>query len=299
MLLKPLRYRNLPMLPQVEFENSFAVGDFVCAKFEALYPGASNALLKRLFGDIDAMFAGRNPAYERNNLGYHDLRHTLMATTCMAELLEGEQAAADGIRLEARDFELAIAAVLLHDAGYLKLKSDAGGTGAKYTYCHIPRSCAFAASYLPEVGANQAEVDGVLMAINCTGPNSEIGRLNFRNPVGRLVGCALATADYLGQLSDPNYPDKLGELYREFLESDEFSKVPPESRAFKSLNDLVRRTPGFWTHFVRPKLENDFQSVYRFLARPYPAGRNSYLEAIEANLARVARQIEAMEPAHG
>jgi hypothetical protein len=287
------------MLPTVEFENTFAVADFVCAKFGSLYPGASNALLIRLFGDIDAMFSGRNPAYERNNLGYHNLRHTLMATTCMAELLEGKQAAADGLRLQARDFELAIAAVLLHDAGYLKLKTDPGGTGAKYTYCHIPRSCAFAASYLPEVGANEAEVEGIQMAINCTGPNSDIARLHFRNPVGRLVGCALATADYLGQLSDPNYPDKLGELYREFLESDEFANVPPESRVFKSLDDLTRRTPGFWAHFVRPKLENDFQRVYRFLARPYPAGRNSYLEAVEANLARIVRQIDGMEPAHG
>ncbi len=297
MHLKPLRFGNLPMFPTVEFENSFAVGDLVCAKFGAMFPGASSALLQRLFRDIDAMFDGRNPAYEKNNLGYHNLRHTLMATTCMAELLEGEQAAADGMRIEARDFELAIAAVLLHDAGYLKLKSDAGGTGAKYTYCHIPRSCAFAASYLPEVGATKAEVEGVLTAINCTGPTSEVGRLHFRNPVGRLTGCALATADYLGQLSDPNYPDKLGELFREFRESDEFSNVPPENRVFKSLNDLIRRTPGFWTHFVRPKLENDFQRVYRFLARPYPEGRNPYLEAVEVNLARIVRLIEGMESA--
>jgi len=39
--------------------------------------------------------------------------------------------------LSVRDFELAMAAVLLHDTGYLKLRSDREGTGAKYTLVHV------------------------------------------------------------------------------------------------------------------------------------------------------------------
>lgn len=127
------------------------------------------------------------------------------------------------------------------------------------------------------------------------GPNSEIGRLRFRDPVGRVVGCALGTADYLGQLSDPEYRDKLGELYREFRESDDFSNVPQERRVFGSENDLVLRTPGFWENFVKPKLEKDFQRVYRYLARPFPSGKNDYLEAVEANLARIDRRVAAIK----
>jgi hypothetical protein len=130
---------------------------------------------------------------------------------------------------------------------------------------------------------SDVEIEHVLSAINCTGPNSEVGRLVFRSHVSRLVGCALATADYIGQLSDPQYPDKLGELYREFCESDDFVNVPPERRVFKSEEDLICRTPGFWTHFVRPKLENDFQCVYRYLARPVLSDQNDYLAAVEAN----------------
>jgi hypothetical protein len=290
---------SLKMPPNVDFANCPEVAAFVLARFSGLYPGAGEAMLRRLFSDIDAMFAGRHPDYARNDLRYHNLRHTLMAAVCMAELLEGMGMADGGVRVGARDFELAIAAVLLHDSGYLKLKGDAGGTGAKYAFCHILRSCAFAASYLPELGANDIEIENVLSAINCTGPNSEIGRLHFRDPVSRMVGCALATADYLGQLSDPEYPEKLGELYREFLESDTFSNVPPERRVFRSENDLVCRTPGFWFKFVMPKLERDFQAVYRFLARPYPSGRNDYLAAVDANLARIDRRIAAIKAAAG
>jgi hypothetical protein len=186
---------------------------------------------------------------------------------------------------------LAIAGVLLHDTGYLKLKSDTDGTGAKYTFCHILRSCSFAASFLPKLGATDVEIEKVLSAINCTGPNSEISRLHFRDPVSRFVGCALATADYLAQLSDPQYPDKLGHLFREFRESDDFTHVPAERRVFRSENDLICRTPGFWVNFVKPKLNSDLQAVYRYLARPFPAGRNAYLEAVDANLATIDRMI--------
>ncbi|HXQ79804.1 MAG TPA: hypothetical protein VN775_00740 [Opitutaceae bacterium] len=285
------------MLPTVDFEQSIAVSAFVRAKFGAMYPEASDAWLQQLFDDVDALFAGKHPAYARNDLRYHNLRHTLMAVVCMAVLLEGRHMARDGVPLTARDFELAIAGVLLHDSGYLKLKGDTGGTGAKYTFCHILRSCAFAASFLPELGATDVEIENVLSAINCTGPNSEISRLRFRDPVSRVVGCALATADYLGQLSDPQYPSKLGDLFQEFRESDDFTHVPVERRVFKSESDLICRTPGFWANFVRPKLDSDLQGVYCYLARPLPSGRNDYLAAVDANLEAIDRLIAGMKSA--
>jgi hypothetical protein len=285
------------MLPKVDFDNPNAVAEFVRARFGELFPTSSPALLQRLFGDVEDMFAGRDPAYAPIDLKYHNLRHTLMATVCMALILEGK-CASDGDRgMGPRDFELAIAAVLLHDSGYLKLKNDTQGTGAKYTYCHILRSCAFAASYLPLVGATDVEIESVLSAINCTGPNSEIGRLLFRNAISRVVGCALATADYLAQLSDPLYPDKLGELYAEFCESDDFAHVPQEMRAFKSEEDLVCRTPGFWVHFVKPKLETDYEAVYRYLEKPLGSGRNGYIAAAEQNFAKIGRRISEIKSA--
>lgn len=279
------------MPPAVDFDKAPAVDAFVRAKFIALYPGRSDSWLGRVFRDINDLFEGRNPAYSAVDLRYHNLRHTLMATVCMAELLEGMNAARGDQRIEARDFELAIAGVLMHDAGYMKLRCDTEGTGAKYTFCHILRSCAFAASYLPRMGVSEIEIENVLSAINCTGPHAEISRLRFRDPVSRIVGCSLATADYLGQLSDPHYPDKLGELFREFQESDTFANIPPERRLFRTEEELVRKTPAFWHSFVKPKLDNDFQAVYRFLARPVGSDKNDYMAAIEANFAKIEARI--------
>lgn len=279
--------------PPVDTKNALAVAAFVEKTFVAMFPGAGIRWLDTLFADMEQLFQGAHPEYGAIDLRYHDLEHTLQATVCIVLLLEGRHEAAVEPRLTARTFELAVSAALLHDAGYLKLRSDTSGTGAKYTYCHVLRSCAFAASYLPTLGANDYEIEAVLGAINCTGPSKEIGRLRFREPIERIVGCALATADYLGQMGAPDYPEELDILFEEFRESDEYLHLPTGRRRFRSAAQLIVETPAFWRSWVLPKLEGDFQAVYRFLARPYPHGRNSYLDAIEKNIATIRARISA------
>jgi len=284
------------MFPPVDTKNPAAVASFVGARFADMYPGASLQWLQTIFRDMERLFSGGHPDYATVDLRYHDLEHTMQATVCLVLLLEGRHRAGVEPRVSPRMFELALSAALLHDSGYLKLRSDTSGTGAKYTFCHVLRSCSFAASYLPTLGANDYEVEAVLGAINCTGPTKQISRLHFRDPVERVIGCALASSDYLGQMAAADYPDELEILYHEFQESDDFIHLPPSRRAFKSQQDLVERTPLFWKKFVQPKLESDFQAVYRFLAQPYPHGPNPYLEAIEKNIAKIKRRAAKLSP---
>jgi hypothetical protein len=56
---------------------------------------------------------------------------------------------------------------------------------------------------------------------------------------------------------------------------------------FSSAEDLIQKTPGFWEHYVRQKLECDFVGLYRFLNDPYPDGPNFYLERVEANIRKL------------
>lgn len=276
--------------PPVDTKDAAAVQALVEAKFAAMYPGASLSWLQTLFRDIDGLFCGRHPDYSPVDLKYHDLEHTLQATVCLTLMLEGRHLAGVEPVVGARHFELALSAILLHDAGYLRLRSDVVGTGAKYTFCHVLRSCAFAASYLPGLGANDHEVEAVLGAISCTGPSKDISRLYFREPVERIIGCAVTTADYLGQMAASDYPDELDILYLEFKESDDFVHLAPARRAFKSVQHLKEQTPLFWKKFVKRKLESDFLAVYRFLASPYPHGPNPYLDAVERNIAKIERR---------
>ncbi len=284
------------MFPPVDTKDARAVASLVEAKFAAMYPGASLQWLQTLFQDMERLFLGQNPDYQKVDIRYHDFEHTLQATLCIALLLEGRHKAKVEPHLSPRQFELAVSSALLHDAGYLKSRSDTSGTGAKYTFCHVLRSCAFAASYLPTLGASDYEVEAVLGAINCTGPTKNISRLYFREPVERIIGCALATADYLGQMAAADYPDELEILFHEFKESDDFIHLPASRRAFKSPADLIEKTPLFWKKFVLPKLESDFMAVYRFLAAPYPHGPNPYLDAVEKNIAKIKRRSAAAKP---
>ena len=273
------------MFPPVDTKNPPAVAAFIVEKFAALHPGANPAWLQAVFRDVLSFFSGRHPDYAALDLRYHDIEHTMQATVCEVLLLEGRAMAGAAPPLTVRQVELAVAAALLHDTGYLKLRSDHSGTGAKYTFCHVLRSCVFAAAYLPTVGADDLEVESVINAINCTGPAKEISRLPFREPFDRFMGCALATADFLGQMAAADYPDELEILHAEFLESDDFLRLPESRRSFKSPRDLAQRTPAFWEKFVRPKLDADFQGVHRFLARPVGDGPNLYLDAVEKNIA--------------
>ncbi len=282
------------LFPCVDTRDPEKVKAFVLDRFATLYPNSTLELVPTVFRDVVTFFSGAHPDYAAVDLRYHDLEHTLQATLCTALILEGRQAAREMPRVDAHHFELAIVAALLHDAGYLKLHSDTQGTGAKYTFCHVVRGCAFAASYLPTVGGYSSDVETVMAAINCTGPMNEISRLHFHGPIDEVIGCAVATADFLGQMAAADYPDELTILFEEFQESDEFLRVPPHERMFKSAYELIARTPQFWHRFVYPKLESDFQAIYRFLAHPYPDGANPYLNAIEANIAEVRRRTQLL-----
>jgi len=276
------------MLPLIDTKNTAAVAEATCSTFVVMFPRRTPSLLPRLFSDVDAMFAGHYLDYQAIDTPYHDLEHTLQVTWCLAQMLAGRHQVGIEPRLNERQFELAIAAALLHDTGYLKMRADLEGTGAKYTFTHVLRSCAVASSYLPSIGVSLDELDGVLGAIRCTNSSTRIRRLYFQHPIEGLVGCAVATADYLGQMSVPNYLEELPRLFAEFNESDNFAGVPPEQRHFHTAEELIAQTPEFWRTSVMPKLDNELLGLYRFLAKPYPDGPNQYMEAVNRNIALVS-----------
>jgi len=276
------------MYPSIDTKNPVAVADATCAAFVGMFPRGKTTLLPRLFADVDAMFGGRYLDYRAIDTPYHDLEHTLQVTWCLAQMLAGRHHAGIEPRLNERQFELAIAAAMLHDTGYLKMRADLEGTGAKYTFTHVLRSCAVASSYLPTLGVSLDELDGVLGAIRCTNATSPIHRLHFQHAIEGIVGCAVATADFLGQMSVPDYLEELPRLFAEFHESDNFAAVPQDQRHFRSADELIAKTPHFWRTSVMPKLDSELLGLYRFLATPYPEGPNHYLEAVNRNIALVS-----------
>ena len=125
--------------------------------------------------------------------------------------------------------------------------------------------------------------------IRCTGLNADLAAIPFASELERNVGYALGTADLLGQMAAPDYVEKLGILYQEFEESNRYSGKPAGGGVFKSAEDLRRRTPQFWRNYVLPKIDKDFQGLYRHLNGA--DGKNPYLERIELNIERLEREL--------
>lgn len=280
------------MYPPVVTKDPTAVEVEVQAACRAMFPDPDPMFVPRAFGWAIECFTGNYRDYQPVDARYHDFEHTLQGTLCLARLLRGRHAAGVHPRLTERMFQLAVAAILLHDTGYLKQRDDTEGTGAKYTAVHVRRSAEFAAQLLHGKGFSAGDIKSVQNMILCTGINAALSVIPFQSELEKVLGFALGTADLLGQMAAEDYVDKLPVLYSEFAEAARFTKDRTSFVAmFSSAEDLLRKTPDFWDKFVRVKLDRDFGGVHAFLNNPYPAGPNPYFERIEANLGRLRQRL--------
>jgi hypothetical protein len=289
----PIRPVDSPqMFPRVDTRDSALVEREVCATYLQLYPGGDPAFVATTFDWLRTAFAGRYKDYQAIDAVYHDLEHTMQGTLCMVRLFEGRHGSDAKPAVTQRMFELSLIAMLFHDTGYLKKRNDTSGTGAKYTLTHVTRSIMFAEELLSEQDLPIDEIRAVQNMIRCTGVHVDLTRIPFQSEVERVVGFALGSGDLLGQMSAEDYVDKLPILYAEFEESARFYEGKMAGTiAFESAQDLIRRTPAFWTGYVLPKLQEDFWGLYQFLKRPYPHGPNEYVDRVEANIARLRQQL--------
>jgi len=280
------------MFPPVDTRDSAAVEKEVQAVYLAMFPHGDKEFVPTSLDWVKNCFAGKYKDYLASDARYHDLEHTLQGTLCMARLLHGRHQTDAKPVVSQRMFELGLLAILLHDTGYLKKRDDPEGTGAKYTLTHVTRSVQFAEHLLEEKGLPVKEIRMVQNMIRCTGVNVSLALIPFQSEVERIVGFALGTGDLLGQMAADDYVEKLPVLYSEFDESARYYEGRMAlTQYFPGAEDLVRKTPEFWTKYVLPKIINEFWGVHRFLNRPYPDGPNEYLQRVEANIDKVRRQV--------
>lgn len=279
-------------LTDLDTQDATAVANVVFEIEQSLFPNASRDFSLGMFEQIERMFNGQYDNYQSMDTVYHNLEHTLQATLCWARVFHNYVKATADRDFSHRFFRIGLVAILMHDIGYLKEKTDEQGTGAKFTFVHERRSCEMAQVFLADKGWEFEDIFAVQHLISCTGPRAMIDAIPFRNRVEKILGQMVCTADYLGQMSDPGYLDKLPVLFAEFEESDDFRGIPKEKRFFKDIDDLVSKTPGFWRYVVIPKLDGDCGGYYRYLAEPYPDGPNPYLLAIEDHIASIEKDLK-------
>jgi hypothetical protein len=272
--------------------NRINTTDPVCVKleveriFRSLYSRPQAPMLSRAFDDMVSMYRGEYPGYAKCDTEYHDLQHSLEVTLAMVRLLDGyERSRADGPPIGERLFQLGAICALYHDIGYIRRITDTKHrSGAEYTTTHVSRGARFLREYLPTIGMEDvAEVAGSI--VHFTGYERPVASIRVPDPIYRLVGSLLGSADIIAQMSDRCYLEKCRDrLYPEFVAGGITRKQTDHGEVvvFESGDDLLRKTPSFYENATR-RLETDLGGAYQF-ARSHFGGNNLYMDAVKQNI---------------
>jgi hypothetical protein len=257
-----------------------------------------NRVVREAFGDAQSalcddlvkfsleLFHGNTSRFQPCDTAFHDFDHTMHATAAVADLLGAHRHNPVIASLTQRDWELAIAAIVFHDTGYLKQRGDIDGSGAKYSSIHVGRSCFNAWDLLPGFGFANDELRQIQHAICATGISVRMEQIPFRDTREWLIGAIVATGDMLGQMAAEDYPERLAGLYLEFREATAFSRLKATGLAmYRSLLDLLSSTEKFYHGYVTQMLEQEWKGIYGVLDDSH--GNNRYIDRIRTNLARV------------
>jgi len=275
-----------------DVSNRINTTDPVAVKLEVtrihqmLYARSGTPAFARAFDDVAALYRGEHPGYEKCDTAYHDLQHVLEVSLAMARLLDGyERSRGDGPAIGERIFQLGVVCALLHDMGYLRRRGDRRHRrGAEYTRIHVSRGARFIRDYLPGLGLAEF-VDVAGPVLHFTGYERAVSTIRLPQPVFRLLGSLLGSADIIAQMSDRCYLEKCHDrLYPEFVDGGIARRVTGEGEVtvFASADDLIRKTPGFFATASR-RLDNDLGGTWQYAGEHF-GGANLYMEAVRKNI---------------
>ena len=283
--------------------NRINTTDPVCVKlevdriFRSLYARPRAVTLNRAFDDMVRLYRGEFPGYAKCDTGYHDLQHVLEVTLAMTRLLDGyERSRGEGRHIPERLFELGVICALYHDIGYIRRLGDTRHRrGAEYTRTHVSRGARFLREYLPSIGMPEyADVAGQI--VHFTGYERPVSSIRVPDPIFRLLGSLLGSADIIAQMSDRCYLEKCRDrLYPEFVAGGIARKRTEEGEevVFASGDDLLRKTPMFYQNAAR-RLDVELGGAYQF-AQTHFGGANLYMEAVKQNIRFVEKNAESGE----
>ncbi|MCT7948205.1 metal-dependent phosphohydrolase [Ancylothrix sp. C2] len=274
-----------------------------------------DSLIRPLQTGYRQTFGNQNPAYAdliacianialeniaKTDALYHNIDHTILVTLVGQEILRGKQIKEGNVSPE--DWVHCIIAWLCHDIGYVKgvcrcdkpaerlyqtgtnkdmISVPTSATDASLTAYHIDRGKLFVQQYLSNCQ---------LIDINVIQRNIEHTR--FPVPPGETHKDTVTypglvrAADLIGQLSDPEYLQKLPALFYEFEETGTNKHL-----GYKNPGDLRAGFPKFYWNVVYQYIE---------AALPYleqtPEGRK-ILDSLTTNISTVeAETLPAKEP---
>lgn len=271
----------------VNMANPGAVADAICTILARRYEDFDEVILRDGFLDLEDIFWGRQAGLLPCDTPYHDLRHSMSTALAMVRLVDGYEAVHGG-KDHALGVELATLGVLLalfHDVGFIRRLSEAGINGACLVREHEQRGVDFMHVYLAAGPlARYEELAELIHATNlarCT-----CDTLAGLSPQLVDLGKMLGTSDLISQIAGRYYLERCRFfLFREFVAAGVDRTTSPDGETvilYPTPEDLLRKTPGFYEHLVRPRLDDDFGKTYRYVAAHF-GGDDPYALSMQRN----------------
>ena len=288
------RRNDFDVTNRIQTTDATAVHREIARLFRLLYPGAAHVVMDRAFADVAKLYTGLYPGYQACDTSYHNLQHVMDVTLAMARLMDGyERSRKDTPALGVRFFQLGVTCGLFHDIGYLRQSTDTiAKNGAEYTLNHVSRGAEFLRLYVPQIGLGDCAEEAAEL-IHFTGFEKRVAEILIEDPVLRMLGSLLGSADIIAQMSDRCYLEKCRDrLYPEFVAGGIAVKktLQGEQVVFRSGEDLVNKTPAFFESAVN-RLEYDLGGAYNYAATHF-GGFNLYMHAATKNV-HFAKSISA------
>jgi hypothetical protein len=281
-----LRRNDFDVSNRIQTTDAGAVHREIARLFRLLYPGAAHVAMDRAFADVADAYSGRYPGLQACDTSYHNLQHVMEVTLAMARLMDGYERSRNGTSaLGVRLFQLGVIVGLFHDVGYLRHTTDTTAkNGAEYTLSHVSRGAQFLRGYVAEIGLSDC-AEAAAELIHFTGFEKRVAEILVQDPILRMLGSLLGSADIIAQMSDRCYLEKCRDrLYPEFVAGGIAVKksAQGEQILFQSGEDLVNKTPAFFEGAVN-RLEHDLGGAYNYAATHF-GGFNLYMHAATKNV---------------
>ena len=245
--------------------------------------------IEEIFSSVINLFLGKSKGFEPADTGYHSLNHTLQAALCYTRLITGRMRVLTQPKITYEGYVTGLTAILFHDTGYIKTKGDIESTGAKYALIHENRSIETACYFLRIHKWPKPGMERVIRLIQSTSLKVNFSDISYTSEEERILGQAVCSADLVAQFSDPDYEEKLAELYQEMKTTFIHQGIPPNKHPVPSYEALLKGTPAFVENCIATRLEKEAESIWKYLADP-ETGYHHEREQIEQNLKKIRKR---------
>lgn len=252
--------------------------------YKNIFPDKSFTNIDTAFTKVGELFRGENPDFEASNTPYHGLEHSLDAGLGAARALVGMHMVYPDL-VNAEEFELGVISELDHDTGYMQDKGDTDGTGAKnHTKDHPKRS----AKRLKEDLSEFFSEDKIILMqkyIGTTHFYEDSTEIEFDSGIHRAIGFVMEAIDFIVQMSDEHYIDKLSNLFAEFQEAG--------IDVYDNVEKLIADTPNFFKKNV--SMVPGYYMAMAYLSIFFKGKENPYQIGIQRNLDRIEQTVKSGE----